>query len=347
MKKFLLLALAATTFFACSKENGGLPGNNGTKTVSLTIKSTENAGTKADEGAGAAHKTPIADFTVYFINSTDGIVETREISTIEGSGKYVFDGVSGLANKLFIVANTKLTSTTLTGSTLKALKDNVLEVVKYQSGIDNVIMTAAEAADITAKAGEAGKYEASVTIAPVVARLEIAKIEAVAAGGPVEQDVTVFTVENIYVNGYNPNMPLVGAAYGYTTGKTANFATTDLKDVNINITSTDKVVVPTTSGNVWAYQLFPGAAPTMVIQFSSISFANGTTLTDETTPANELCITITGFNPSTFAAAKLYNVPVIAFSAKNIGKPYEATKNISVTLDVTAWEIKSTTVILQ
>lgn len=347
MKKILFLALAATTLFACNKENGESPDNEGTKTVTLTIESVERVGSKAVEDAGTAHETPVADFTVYFINSSGGVVETRTTATSSSGSSYVFDGVSGLASKLFIVANTSLTSTTLTGSTLAELKANVLAVKNYQTGIDNVIMAPADASNITATAGQEGKYEATVTIAPVVARLEIAKLTAIAAGGPLEQDVKDFTVKNIYINAYDPNMPLIGTASGRTTGTTANFETTDLKDVNIDIVSTDKVVVPAGLNAVWAYQLFPGSAPTMVVQFSSITFENGTAITDKTNPADELCITVTGFNPNTFAAAKIYNVTNIEFSSKNIGKPYEATKNISVTLSVTPWAINATTVTLQ
>lgn len=347
MKKILFLALAATTLFACNKENGESPDNEGTKTVTLTIESVERVGSKAVEAEGTAHETPVVDFTTYFINSSGGVVETRTAPTSGSNGNYVFKEVSGLASKIFIVANTGLTSTILTGSTLTELKANLLDITTYQTGIDNVIMAPADAESITPKSGEDGEYEAAVTIAPVVARLEIAKLTAIAAGGPVEQDVTAFTVKNIYVNAYDPNMPLIGTATGRIAGTTANFETTDLKDININIASTDKVVVPTGLNAVWAYQLFPGAAPTMVIQFSSITFANNTTLTDQNTPANELCITVTGFTPSAFAAAKIYNIANIEFTSKNIGKPYEATKNIAVTLSVTSWAINATTVTLQ
>lgn len=347
MKKIYFVALAALTMFSCSKENNESPDNGDTKTVTLTIESVERIGSKAAEAEGTAHKTPVADFTVYFINSSGGVVETRTTATSSNGNSYVFDDVSGLASKLFIVANTDLIKTTLTGSTLNGLKANVLEVKNYQTGIDNVIMAPADASNITPTAGQEGKYEAAVTIAPVVARLEIAQLEAISAADITISDITEFTVANIYVNGYDPNMPLVGAASGRVAGTTANFETTDLKDTGIAITSANNIAKLHTADNVWAYQLFPGAAPTMVVQFSSITFANGTTITDKNTPANELCITVTGFTPTTFAAAKIYNVANIQFSSKNIGKPYEATKNISVTLTVTDWAIIATTVTLQ
>lgn len=342
MKKILFLALVATTIFSCSKEKEGATDSGDTKTVRLTIKSSD---TKAAEEAGSVHKTPISDFTVYFINSTGGVVETRSATDTQGS--YVFKGVSGLASKIYIVANTTLTSTTLTGSTLADLQANVLEIANYQKGIDNVIM-AASGATILAAGGVAGEYTATVTIAPVVARLEIAKLTAIPVeGGDTNLDITEFIVANIYVNNYDPKMTLAGVASGRETGTTANFATTDLKDLAINITSAGKVAVPATPNNVWAYQLFPGGAPTMVIQFSSITFANGDVLTDINTDPKDLCITVTTFNPATFVAAKIYNVANIPFSSKNIGKPYEATKNITVTLNVTDWAIEATTVTLQ
>lgn len=350
MKKILLLALAATTFFACSKEDGETPANGETKKVRLAIKSVETAGTKTTEDAGTEHKTPVADFTAYFLNSSDGVVETRKTAS-ESSGVYLFDGVSGLATKVFIVANTDLTQTTLTGSILSELKSNLLEIKTYQTGIDKVILAAADASAITAKSAlpeDAGEYVATVTIAPVVARLEIAQLQAVSAGDLTISDITEFTVANIYVNGYDPKMPLVGTATGRKPGTTADFTNTDLKDLLVNISSVNNIAKPATAGNVWAYQLFPGAAPTMVIQFSSVTFENGTTLSTATgTPADELCITVTGFTPNTFAAAKIYHVNNIEFNSKNIGKPYEATKNISVTLSVTGWTIEATTVTLQ
>lgn len=346
MRKIYFVALAALTMFSCSKENSESLESGDTKNVTLTIKSAESVNGRASEGAGTAHKTPIEDFTVYFINSAGGVAETRAVTELSNDGKYDFKEVSGLATKIFIVANTTLTNTTLTGSTLDALKANALTIAKYQNGIDNIIMAAKEASDITA-AGEDGEYVAAVTIAPVLARLEIAKLEAISAKETSISDITAFTVANIYVNGYYKKMTLGGTVSDLMTGSSTNFATTELKDETLNIESTSNVVVPKTPSTVWAYQLFPGAAHTMVIQFSSITFANGTTSTDQNTPADELCITVTAFSPSDFAAANIYNVANIQFSSKNIGKPYEATKNISVTLDVTPWAINPTTVTLQ
>lgn len=276
MKKNLLLALAAVTLFACNKENGESPANGEIKNVRLTIKSAEGVDTKATEDKGAEHKTPIQDLTAYFLNSGDGVVDTRTVTT-EESGIYEFKAVSGLATKVFIVANTTLTTTNLTGSKLAELKANVLSITKYQTGIDHVILSAADASLINPKSAneeDAGQYVATVTIAPVVARLEIAQLEAISAEDPILEDITGFTVENIYVNGYDPNMPLVGSATGRIAGTTANFATTDLKDTGIGIDAVNKIAKPAVDGNVWAYQLFPGAAPTMVIQFSSITFAD-------------------------------------------------------------------------
>lgn len=347
MKNFLLLALTATALLSCSKENGELPATGDTKTVRLSIMS--QASSKAAEEAGEAHKTPIADFTVYFINSSGGVVETRPSGTIESSGSYVFEEVSGLATKIFIVANAALTNTTLGGSTLTDLKANVLKIKDYQTGIDNVILAAADASAIEedAMAGE-GKYKATVILAPVVARLEIAQIKSVSANDPALSDITGYTVENIYVNAYDPTMPLVGAASGRVAGSALNFANTDLKDEHIDLTASNSVVTPVAPGEVWAYQLFAGNSPTMVIQFSSITFANGTTLTAANVDnANELCITVTGFTPPIFAAAKIYKVASIDFSTKNIGKPYQVSKNIAVTLDVAPWSVEATSVTLQ
>lgn len=345
MKTNLLMALVVTTLFSCGTEKSELPGYDGVKNVTLTIKGVESVASRASEAAGTAHETPVSDFKVYFIGSAGSVIETRTVTAPDGSqDQYVFDKVSGLATKMYIVANTTLTNTTLTGLTLADLKNNVLEIANYQNGIDNVILADVDASPITKKSGEDGKYEATVTIAPVVSRLEIAQLQAVSANDAGLSDIANFTVANIYVNGYTPNMPLVGEATGSIPGTTDNFETTDLKDLNINIASTNKVAKPYPNWHVWAYQLFPGAAPTMVIQFSSITFENGITLTDQNTPAEELCITVKGFTPSTFAAARIYNVANIQFSSKNIGRPYEVTKNISAIFNVAPWKIMPTTV---
>lgn len=348
MRKIYFVALAALTMFSCSKENSESPESGDTKNVTLTIRSAESVNGRASEGAGTAHETPINDFTVYFLNSAGGVAVTHAVTELNDNGQYKFEKVTGLATKIFIVANTSLTETTLTGSTLDLLKANALTIAKYQKGIDNVIMAAADASNITEVVGQDGEYEAAVTIAPVVARLEIAQLEAVTANDASISDITDFTVANIYVNGYYKKMTLGGTVSDLMTGSSTNFATTELKDEALNIPSTDNVVVPKEPSTVWAYQLFPGAAHTMVIQFSEIKFANGTTLNEDNgSELEDLCITVTAFDPATFAAANIYNVENIPFSSKNIGKPYEATKNISVTLSVTPWKVNATNVTLQ
>lgn len=345
MKKIFLVALVAVTLFSCSKENSEAPEGGETKNVTLIIKSAKSVDSRTAEEAGKAHETPINDFTVYFLSSNGGVVDSRTVTTI-GTDPYKFDGVSGLTSKVYIVANTTLTGTDIGGSTLDALKMNTLNITKYQAGIDKVVMSG-EASAITEKQGEEGEYTATVTIAPVVARLEIAKLTAISASDPTKSDITAFTVDNIYVNGYSATMTLGGTASAPITGTKNNFAETSLKDEDINITATDKIAVPAAPNAVWAYQLFPGSAHTMVIQFSSISFANGDILTNQNTDPKDLCVTVTAFTPEDFAAANIYHVDNIEFSTSNIGQPYETTKNISVALSVTPWAIQGTTVTLQ
>lgn len=346
MKKIFLVALVAVTLFSCSKENSEAPEGGETKNVTLIIKSAKSVDSRAAEEAGTAHKTPINDLTVYFLNSSGGVVTTASVPTeVINSGPLKFQGISGLAHQVFIVANTTLTDTKITGSTLSALNESILDITNYQEGIDHVLMASVDTSPITAKGTEEGEYQASVEIAPVVARLEIAKLTAVPVKeGSTSPNIASFTVANIYVNGYSETMKLGGEVSQPIQGTKNNFADTPLKDEEIDITATDKVVVPTTPSTVWAYQLFPGNAHTMVIQFSSITFENGTTVTS---PAEDLCVTVTAFSPDIFAAANIYHVDNINFSADNIGRPYEANKNITVTLSVVPWAITVTDVVLQ
>lgn len=238
------MALATVAFFSCSKSNDVTPDSGDTKTVTLTIKSNS---TKAEEAPGTAHETAVADFTAYFLNSSDGVVETRTSATSNSGASYVFDGVSGLASKIYIVANTTLTNTTLSGSNLTDLKKSELLIKDYQQGIDKVILAAAKGVDASAitASGDAGKYSASITIAPVVARLEIAKLEAISAEDPTISDIKDFTVKAVYVNGYDKKMTLGGSVSDRTAGTTINYGTTDLKDENLTQQSVNKVIVPT------------------------------------------------------------------------------------------------------
>ncbi len=237
MKKIFNLALIAgaalsTSLTGCSKETSEEAGSKDEKTVMFQMQHVDGTRAVSTHVADQTAVT-ITKAYVYFVDGDlkitervelvagngayDSALKTVGMAAAEAVGGTAITSVPGSTRNVYIIGNYPGTwpvkgeflNPLLTDATTLALAS---QYDSTNGGVGKVTLfgTTASGALTTVDASQ-NKYSASITVAPVAARMEIGSINAVA---PATGDWVIksFSIKGIYMNNYYPTMSLDGSA---------------------------------------------------------------------------------------------------------------------------------------
>jgi len=266
LNKFFMLGLVGLAFTACSNEEEDVNLNTlGDRVVKMSI-SREVVTRAVDAPVNAGFVNSVADATIYFIAGGGNVVGTRELTGEEitalnsantHSTEVTCTKVDASAVRAYVVANTAINSVTLNAATTATLDASTANLTQQNTKRtivnDDIASDATNTAQYTtlrgistsdfSKTTETNEnvdpkeviYEGSVTLSPIVCRLEINGIRSTTIATDAEEagadDVVAFTVEGIYIN----NFYTTGTLGGTETGR-QDFGSDESKYTNASTT---------------------------------------------------------------------------------------------------------------
>jgi hypothetical protein len=374
MKKILLMALAGTLLFACQKPNQETP-NGETKNVSIKIlKETTRAalGQTVNEGA----ETELTAGTLFFFNASGTTVHSYTLTTADltATMPIIITGVPATATTVAMIGN-KPSGLALSPADFAAFKNATLAIdpqarMSADEGVNDggeplavqgvaLIdkLTADNAANpITAVADQTFTHEAAITLIPAVARIEIGEGAIKVLTGN-DSNLTSFDFEGIYVNGYSPTLSLGWAQAATLFGAgIADGGEEEWSTAYLNLTPSqylydvpaDVVAVSATTGiGSFAYHVFPGAVPQIVIKGSNFDYSEGTGDVDDTRYwiIDKYYVNNDGAQGAeieTFDAGTVYKIASILVGGSVPGDdPYDTPVRLAVTLTIERWDVQN------
>ncbi len=367
---YALAVVLAATLAGCAADDlrHAAPGQEETVRWRISIN---NAGaTRGEDGTFPGGETTILDASIYFFHPYDGRIlrlrhlTAEEIASVNNREPLLILSVPAAAQRFFMVANSAASGVNIADMTTL---DGVLNT---QFGIgsqmtDGVLHSAEKVimkgmSDVFTESAP-GLYEAGITIAPLMSRLEIGPISAqpVEEGTVTPGDVVSFTVSGIYLNYFYTTMNLHGAtSFFYDnpekdyTSLNSNYATTKMFDIP-GAASVGGTASPA-AGDVWAYQFIaPYFLPHIIVEMNDIVYSDGEGGTTATSPRNHASgtqyLTIQSYNHASDGTAManalpahVYKISRLEFDADNLSdNPYEVRQLILATLEVAAWSAEA------
>ena len=376
MKKLFIAAMALATIVSCSKDEGDAVLTSSKKSVKITIDNLAK-GTRGETAAADSQDLAAADDTdlvFLFADAGGNVLENRTLQdqtllTKEGNN-YTFHKLPENVTMIGVIANATTTPTTLADA-VKAwtnesaqLDKEYKEVVAYGSPVDaqgnptklndkgGVTLTRVEGEEATAPAEHEDAYplyEASVRVAPYMARIEITRVACTDLGKTPNDGFSEITINSLSLAGgeYKTNTPadaITGDkathAYTCTVGSDDN----NVLDVAYvaEPESGDKAVAAGTK--VWSWNILPQSTTNNNLTVGMTVKGNGYTIPAENA---DKTVTVTSYANkegaiTEFKSENIYRF-AIDFSEKNVdaGDAY-----ICVNVDVTIaeWVINETTV---
>lgn len=378
----LAVATAAIVSFAsCSNENEVLGSGNGnaeeTTRVILNVQQ-PGTGTRAEGNSVTAHTVAFTNGYVYFVDGAGTItdvftivtgtpdVENREVNITAGAVS--FDVVSGKSQHVYIFGNVPA----FTHGVGDNISDVLSENITINSQTNSVTASNVSKVTLYGKTNYAIDHSvtpslAEVTVAPIGSRIEIKEFKAVKVDDSTPTSITTYRIDGIFMNNFynksnaNGTKTTTGDLIYYSKEENAqapqyfvsgaglysaaNLGITYNADEASGIGTYDagtKVYAPSTSGNVWAYNLLApaqGEFPHIVVRLSNLN--------TEIVAGNQLrWMTVTNFinkaddsNITTFEPGKIYKIESFEFNETNLEvSPEMNTTSALVTVTLATWE---------
>lgn len=227
MKKFLFAVMAASALVACENQDvAEVQSSVGEKLVTLSIQQTGPNTRGISDQIGANEYAVIGSGVIFFIDNSGNNVYKRELtateitalantSTTAGGNQIVITGVPNTATTLFFLANVKTTAHTgypdIEGTTSS---DARLRIDRLQADPIHVPMSGQSAPFVSSGTN---LYTASVTISPLVARVEIGQVTCENQNGAtapaISADIAGYKLAGVFVNNVRPYVLLAGTPY--------------------------------------------------------------------------------------------------------------------------------------
>ena len=219
MKKILLAALAASTMFSCNnKEIDGVGKQDSTSSVVIKLEQKDltkgiNDEKKLDEYA------VIKSAVIYFIDALGNKVYQRELSAdevtaiantdITNGGKTIeIAGIPNSSKTLYFVANTKTVASEDLPQIIGLGSDGArLRIDDLQGAAINAPM--AGRSDEFTEVTETS-FTTSVTISPIVARIEVKKTSCVEETPGAATNIKSYKLSGVFVNYARPSVLIAG-----------------------------------------------------------------------------------------------------------------------------------------
>lgn len=376
MKKLFIAAMALATIVSCSKDDADTVLTSSKKSVKITIdnlaKGTRGETTAADsQDLAAADDT---DLVFLFADAGGQVLETRTLQDqtllTKEDNNYTFHKLPENVTMIGVIANATTTPTTLADA-VKAwtnesaqLDKEYKEVVAYGSPVDaqgnptklndkgGVTLTRVEGEEATAPAEHEDAYplyEASVRVAPYMARIEITRVACTDLGKTANDGFSEITINSLSLAGgeYKTNTPADAI-----TGDKATRAYTCAVGADDNNVLDAAYVVASDTGDkavaagtkVWSWNILPQSTTNNNLTVGMIVKGNGYTIPTENADKTVTVVSYANEDGAIteFKSENIYRF-AIDFSEKNVdaGDAY-----ICVNVDVTIadWVINETTV---
>lgn len=376
MKKLFIAAMALATIVSCSKDEGvDEVLTSSKKSVKITIDNLAK-GTRGETAAADSQDLAAADDTdlvFLFADAGGTVLETRTLQDqtllTKEDNNYTFHKLPENVTMIGVIANATTTPTTLADA-VKAwtnesaqLDKEYKEVVAYGSPVVNgqptalndkggVTLTRVEGEEATAPAEHEDAYplyEASVRVAPYMARIEITRVACTDLGQTANDGFSEITINSLSLAGgeYKTNTP----ADAITGDKATRAYTCAVGNDDSNVLKTaykvasdegDKAVAAGTK--VWSWNILPQSTTNNNLTVDMTVKGNGYTIPTENADKTVTVVSYAneGVAINEFKSENIYRF-AIDFSEKNVdaGDAY-----ICVNVDVTIanWVIVPTTV---
>lgn len=370
------LAIVAIGMSSCKKDgitaDPTTQENNG-ETMSLTLNVVQQGIQTRAAGVTATKASFQSAGLMVFASANGTILKKVNISVAPAAGEVSTDNlnrgsvtvnnVPAKAVSVYIIGNTP--SAALTNLQAATTLDALMSVpfsISNQSA-DPAAVTVDGSGAITMSG--VGQSAASVTVKPLVARIEIGSIVYASASGQPGEAITDYDLTGIFLSNLQPSMNLnLGGSGTIATGirgtsatsvgefTTANYPSSGvIGDLNPPSTKSNGNLTrtPATAGNVWGYNFFPslsGPVPHIVLQFQNIK---GTSGAQHSLFGDQYqWVTVQKFQNgpdriTTFNRNTVYKITAITFSNFNVGDFAEYTyNNATVTVDVLDWNSQTT-----
>lgn len=227
MKKILFMAIMATSLFACSERDitDTTEELNGENSVTLSLIQ-EPLSRGVSDQKGDTEYAVIGSGKLFFINASGNSIYQRELtaseintlantSTTPGNNTITITGVPNTANSLYFMANIKTAAGTtypMVDGTTAA--DTRLRIDKLQANATNVPMSGQSGTFVQLVGNQ---YTASVTLTPIVARVELGQITCQNQNGvgqpAVSSDITGYKLSGVFINNTRQDVLLNGTPY--------------------------------------------------------------------------------------------------------------------------------------
>lgn len=226
MKKFLFAVMAASALVACENQDvAEVQPPVGEKAVTLSIQQTGPKTRGVTDQKGTDEYAVIGSGIIFFIDNSGNNVYKRELTVAEidaldnttttpGGNEIMITGVPNTATTLFFVANAMTTAhtsyPTIEGTTAA---DARLRIDKLQTDPIHVPMSGQSTPFVSAGGN---LYTTSVTITPLVARVEVGQITCKNQNDPapaISADITGYKLAGVFVNNVRPYVLLAGTPY--------------------------------------------------------------------------------------------------------------------------------------
>jgi hypothetical protein len=368
MKKILFMALASAVLFACQEPNQ-TPNNGETKSVALKIQ--KNATTRAALGQqiGENEFTELKSGTLFFFNATGNVVLTHALTSDEITAKEcLIENVPAAAVSVAMTAN-QTDLSPASPATFTAFKAAVfgIDAQAEMAGGDGVTegdnsnsvqdialldkLSSGAANALVAVTGQEWTHEAAITLVPAVSRIEIAE-DALKVKVDNLTNLESFDFGGIYVNNYSPTFTLgfaqAAALFGATIeggDQTAwEAASKELDPCEYLFDEPAAPVAVTTADGVgaFAYHVFPGAVPHIVLRGSNFAYTGVEAVTtDQYWIITEYRTEVDGAPLSEFLPGTVYRITSIEVGdTYPPDDPYQEPVKIRVTVEVLPWDLQ-------
>jgi hypothetical protein len=389
MKKlcFAMTALAVLAMTGCAKENAG-NGGTATEETKLVVKiSADGAGKmRGIESPATNSATDLQgaiDFDrseIFIIDHNGMVVDHAPLTSDATTTGQQYPNMVANNVSVFVVANmpasdynSVTTTTSLTAAALTGYAASMVDL-NGDDGESWKTVTLANDTGLPTAIGTmtAGAASVSVSISPVVSRLELVQVEAepYTTNSNSTPFITDFKVCGVWVDDFFPRYTFDGRGMG--SGTTAQ--PTDLMNIDQDVTALDDWAEDYKMGDIaewesagspavvspddtqtaavtelWGYNVAADALPRLVLHITGVKYTiDGTTVLDDLA-GDDYYLTVTGYTVSgapltAFTRAHVYRIGTssnpLVFGMDDLGAvPNANTGTLTVNVSVLGWTI--------
>lgn len=372
VRNFFLMALAASmALVSCDKsENDLAPADTSTKSVTVKLANVQ-APVKVRSTQPAVQddtKAKLNTFTIFFVDANGNFYEGYEASDTKKENDPVdrtftvgTDGtiptiptyhyIDAKVTKVIVVGNPKWTTEP---TNEKALKDLTVEI-EDQQNVDQLVLIGEDplktnTAEKEGVDGHTNAYIANVNLLPLVARLEVGAFFYAKVDDATEREYASMLLNHLAINNYNgtctygktpsdlQNAPInEETAWPFLENLDAAWHNDNNMNITLDVTTTPEYTydVDVANTNVFAYNVFAGTVPQLILSMT------GTKADNTTAP---LYLATSGLGVTTFEAGHVYRMDI----ATGHNNPFKfddgvfksPDKCVDVTVDVIEWTVE-------